>query len=268
MNLLDSLQRNPGTMFNIDRDLKGSALRRCSILLILLTMVGGCAARPKSGDKLPDVTPPTVTVPTPTMAVPSRYLALGDSYTIGESVAVADRWPNQLARGIRSQGIEIGDPEIIARTGWTTDELSAAIDSANPRGPYGLVTLLIGVNNQFRGRDAEQYRREFTALLDRAVAFAGGNTQHVIVVSIPDWGVTPFAEGRDRSKIGREIDQFNAIARQETLRVKARFVDITPVSREASSDHSLVAGDGLHPSAAMYSRWVGLILPEAVAALR
>ena len=193
---------------------------------------------------------------------PAKFLALGDSYTIGESVVEADRWPNQLSRALK-----IPQPEIIAKTGWTTDELSSAIDKADPRGPYSLVTLLIGVNNQYRGRDAEQYRREFAALLQRAIGFAGGNTPHVIVVSIPDWGVTPFAANRDRAKIGREIDQFNAINREETLRAKARYVDITPESRGAAADPALVAGDGLHPSAKMYAQWVALIEPEARAAL-
>ena len=192
-----------------------------------------------------------------------RVLALGDSYTIGESVAEADRWPNQLARALG-----IAQPEIIAKTGWTTDELSAAIDKANPHGPYSLVTLLIGVNNQYRGRDAEVYRREFVALLDRAVAFAGGNASHVIVVSIPDYSVTPFAATRDRARISREIDQFNAINREETLRAKARYVDITPISRRATADPALVADDGLHPSTKMYAEWVTLIEPEARAALR
>ena len=191
---------------------------------------------------------------------PARFLALGDSYTIGESVAEADRWPNQLARALK-----IEQPEIIAKTGWTTDELSAAIDKAAPHGPYSLVTLLIGVNNQYRGRDAEQYRREFAALLQRAIGFAGGNAQHVIVVSIPDWGVTPFAANRDRATIGAEIDHFNAINREETLKAKARYVDITPVSRRAATDPALVAGDGLHPSGKMYAEWVKLITPEALA---
>src|SRR5438067_10686581 len=186
-----------------------------------------------------------------------RVLALGDSYTIGESVAEADRWPNQLARALG-----IAQPEIIAKTGWTTDELSSAIDKADPHGPYALVTLLIGVNNQYRGRDAEQYRREFVALLGRAIGFAGGNASHVIVISIPDWGVTPFAANRDRAKIGAEIDHFNAINREETLRAKARYVDITPVSRRAATDPTLVAGDGLHPSGTMYAQWVKLIRPE------
>jgi lysophospholipase L1-like esterase len=197
-----------------------------------------------------------------------RVLALGDSYTIGESVAVAGRWPNQLARALRAKGIAVADPEIIAKTGWTTDELSSAIDAAKPRGPYALVTLLIGVNNQYRGRDAEQYRKEFVALLQRAIGFAGGDPKRVVVVSIPDWGVTPFAEGRDRAKIGAEIDHFNAIAREETKRAGAHFADITPGSRHAATDSALIAPDGLHPSAVMYAQWVTVILPEAQAALR
>jgi lysophospholipase L1-like esterase len=181
----------------------------------------------------------------------ARYLALGDSYTIGESVAASERFPVQLAKQLA-----IGEPEIIARTGWTTDELNAAIDAAKPHGPYDLVTLLIGVNNQYRGRDAEQYRQEFAALLQRAIGFAGGNAKHVVVVSIPDWGVSPFAEGRDRAKIGREIDLFNAINREETQRAGARYADITPVSRR---EKTLVAPDGLHPSGAMYGEWVKVI---------
>lgn len=193
-----------------------------------------------------------------------RFLALGDSYTIGESVAVADRWPNQLALQLRKGGIAIADPEIIAKTGWTTDELSSAIDAARPQGPYALVTLLIGVNNQYRGRDAEQYRKEFAVLLKRAIAFAGGDPKRVVVVSIPDWGVTPFAAGRDRAKIGQEIDLFNAINREETKRGGARYADITPASRR---DATLVAPDGLHPSAKMYAQWVSVIEPQARAAL-
>jgi lysophospholipase L1-like esterase len=123
------------------------------------------------------------------------------------------------------------------------------------------------VNNQYRGRDAEEYRREFVALLNRAIGFAGGNAQRVVVVSIPDWGVTPFAKDRDRAKIGAEIDHFNAINREETLRANARYVDITPGSRNAATDGTLVAGDGLHPSAKMYQQWVNAIAPEATQAL-
>ncbi len=183
-----------------------------------------------------------------------RYLALGDSYTIGESVAPEDRWPVLLAKDLH-----LGEPQIIAKTGWTTDELNAAIDRANPQGPYGLVTLLIGVNNQYRGRSAEQYRGEFRALLQRAVSFAGGNAGHVIVVSIPDWGVTPFAKDRDKAKIAREIDEFNAINRDEAAKAGARYADITPISRRAADDPSLVAPDGLHPSGKMYREWIPVI---------
>jgi len=197
---------------------------------------------------------------TPMPAAPhARYLALGDSYTIGESVAASERFPMQLAALLK-----LGEPEIIAKTGWTTDELNAAIDAAKPHGPYELVTLLIGVNNQYRGRDTEQYRREFAALLQRAIGFAGGNAKHVVVVSIPDWGITPFAEGRDRAKIGREIDRFNSINREETQRAGAHYADITPVSRRETT---LIAPDGLHPSGAMYTKWVDVIAPEARAAL-
>lgn len=196
----------------------------------------------------------------------ARFLALGDSYTIGESVQPGERWPVQLAALLRGRGIDIGQPEIIARTGWTTDELDVAIN--DPKGPYALVSLLIGVNNQFRGREAEQYRNQFKGLLQRAIGFAEGKAGRVIVLSIPDWGVTPFAASRDREKIAREIDQFNAINREETLRAGARYVDVTPVSRRASEDPSLNAGDGLHPSGSQYRAWAELALPAAIEALR
>ncbi|HVE71377.1 MAG TPA: SGNH/GDSL hydrolase family protein [Thermoanaerobaculia bacterium] len=183
---------------------------------------------------------------------PKRYLALGDSYTIGESVDPSERFPVHLARELK-----LGEPQIIARTGWTTDELNAAIDAADPQGPFDLVTLLIGVNNQYRGRSADEYRTQFAALLQRAIGFAGGDVSKVIVVSIPDWGVTPFAEGRDRPKIAREIDQFNTINREEAARAGAKWVDITPISR--GSDPSLVAADGLHPSGKQYAAWAKAI---------
>ena len=197
---------------------------------------------------------------------PLRFLALGDSYTIGESVDPTERFPVQLAAMLRQRGIEISEPQIIAKTGWTTDELSSAIDAANPAGPYELVTLLIGVNNQYRARSADEYRGQFRDLLVRAIGFAGGEASRVIVLSIPDWGVTPFAENRDRGKIAREIDQFNSINREEAIRAGARYVDITPISRRG--DASLIAGDRLHPSGAMYREWAAAVLPEAEKALR
>jgi lysophospholipase L1-like esterase len=195
------------------------------------------------------------------------FLALGDSYTIGEGVPDEGRWPVQLVARLRESGIAAGAPRIVATTGWTTDELSAAMDAAALQPGYALVTLLIGVNNQYRGRLATEYREQFLALLRRAAALSG-DVRRVVVVSIPDWGVTAFAEGRDRAAIGREIDTFNAIARDETLRMHARWVDVTPASREAGAKPGMLVDDGLHPSAAQYAEWVKRIFPEAQAALR
>jgi lysophospholipase L1-like esterase len=196
-----------------------------------------------------------------------RFLALGDSYTIGESVAEKDRWPVQLAALLRQQGLEPGDPQIIARTGWTTDELSDGIDLARPKGPFALVTLLIGVNNQYRALPLDKYRQEFVALLLRAIDFAGGEAGRVVVLSIPDWGVTPFAQGQERAAIASAIDRFNMVNAEETLRLGSHYVDVTPESRLAPSDPALIARDGLHPSAKMYADWARLALPAACEAL-
>jgi len=193
-----------------------------------------------------------------------RFLALGDSYTIGEGVAESERWPVQLAAMLRERGVEVEDPEIIARTGWTTDELSTAVDAADPHGPYALASLLIGVNNQYRGRGAEEYRAEFATLLRRAVGFAGGDPARVLVLSIPDWGVTPFAEGHDRARIAAEIDLFNDVNRDETARAGARYVDVTPQSRAAGADPAFLVADGLHPSGRSYAEWAKLALHDAI----
>lgn len=193
---------------------------------------------------------------------PRRYLALGDSYTIGEAVAAAECFPMQLAARLRARGIALDEPQIIARTGWTTDELETAIAHAELRAPYDLVTLLIGVNNQYRGRTLEVYRAEFARLLRQAVAFAGAEARRVIVVSIPDWGVTPF--GRGRSGVGDAIDAFNRVNRAEAERAGAWYADITPASRRAHTAPELTAEDGLHPSGKMYTQWVELLLPIAV----
>lgn len=196
-----------------------------------------------------------------------HYLALGDSYTIGEAVAAHERWPAGLVRRLRSAGVMVDDPRIVATTGWTTDELSHAMDAAALAPPHDLVTLQIGVNNQYRGRAAQEYREQFAALLDRAIALAGGHAARVIVVSIPDWGVTRFAreQGREGASIAAELDAYNAIARDESLRWGAAFVDITGISR---AHPGLVADDGLHPSAAQYALWVEAIEPAARIALR
>ena len=193
----------------------------------------------------------------------TRFLALGDSYTIGEGVTGHDRWPMQLTRMLRARGIAVAPPEIIATTGWTTDELAAGIAAAHPGGPYGLVTLLIGVNDQYRGRRAADFAPAHAALLASAVTFAGGRPAGVVCVSIPDWGVTPFAEGRDAGTIAREIDAHNAVAERQARAAGARWVDITTDSRRHPDD--LVA-DGLHPSGAAYRRWADAILPAALAA--
>ena len=207
------------------------------------------------------MTKPATEIPTNTPCAPNgerplRYLALGDSLTIGESVAEAERWPVQLVAALRQQGVEIDDADIVARTGWTTAELQDGILLADPQGPYDLVSLLIGVNNQYRGLSRAAYRDELIELLQTAVTFAGGKPEHVFVVSIPDWGATPFAEGRDRAAVGAEIDAFNAINREEAARRGILYIDITDISRQALDDESLTAVDGLHPSGAMYGLWV------------
>ncbi len=200
-------------------------------------------------------------------AEPLRYLALGDSYTIGEAVAAGDRWPTTLVRRLRRSGTVIGDPQIIAVTGWTTDELALAMDAAQLRPAFDLVTLQIGVNNQYRGRSAGEYRTQFTALLARAIRLSADRATRVVAVSIPDWGVTPFAHdhGRDASRIADELDIFNAIARDQVSRAGAHFVDITGMSRRHPG---LVAKDGLHPSADQYALWVTAIEPVVRATLR
>jgi len=202
---------------------------------------------------------------TPAPVSEVRILSLGDSYTIGEAVSAAEAWPMQLAAMLRARGMVVAPPTIIARTGWTTSELTRGIDDASPPSGYDLVTLQIGVNDQFRGLGIDDYRQNFRALLERAAGFAGGRPSHVIVLSIPDWGVTPFADGRDGGRIARDIDAFNAVNRDETSRAGARYVNVTAVSRQRTN---LLAADGLHPSGPMYAEWSRLAFPEALAALK
>lgn len=194
-----------------------------------------------------------------------RYLALGDSYTIGEGIAEADRWPVLLTQALHDQGISLGDPHIVAKTGWSTDELATAIKSHELHPPHALVSLLIGVNNQYRGRDSDNYRQEFLHLLQFAIRMANQRAARVLVVSIPDWGVTPMAskEKRDPQRIASEIDAYNAIARHEAETAGARFVDITNISRACGNDPLMLAEDGLHPSATQYARWLPAIVAAA-----
>lgn len=199
-----------------------------------------------------------------------RYLALGDSYSIGEAVEADGRWPVQLA-----QRMHWDAPTIIARTGWTTDELAAAMDAVDLDaddldGKYAHVSLLIGVNNQYRGRSVANYASEFRALLDRAITMAADDAQRVFVVSIPDWGATRFAanDGRGRLRIGHEIDAYNAAAEQVCAARGVRYIDITPSSRDRGDAPDMLAADGLHPSTAQYTRWVDVIAAALSASSR
>ena len=196
----------------------------------------------------------------PAACEPLRWLALGDSYTIGEGVEEAGRWPLQLAQGLRARGIEIESPRIIATTGWTTDELSAAMDQAEPLGRWDLVSLLIGVNNQYRGRPVDNFRGEFERLLQRAIRLAG-RRERVFVLTIPDWGVTAFAADRDRARIAAELDAHNAVIREVCAAQAVAVVDIAPASRARGGEPAMQAADGLHPSATLYGLWSAQALP-------
>ncbi|PPV08931.1 hypothetical protein XBLMG947_0563 [Xanthomonas bromi] len=200
---------------------------------------------------------------------PLRYLALGDSYTIGEGVAPEQRWPMQLVDGLRAHGWNVAPPQIIATTGWTTDELQAGIDTAAPQGPFALVSLLIGVNNQYRGRSLDEYGAQFDTVLQRAIAFAGGHAACVLALSIPDWGLTPFARAQDgdAAQIAAQIDAFNSVAGDRCTARAVRFVDITAISRDGGDAVDMLIDDGLHPSGAMYARWTAAALPAARDAL-
>ena len=187
------------------------------------------------------------------------YLALGDSYTIGEMVLPQDNFPNQVYAMMKNDAVDFQPPRIIAKTGWTTDELETGIVAANNADPlrptYDLVSLLIGINNQYRGRSVDNYKIEFEELLKKAIAYAGSKAEKVVVLSIPDWGVTPFANGRDRAQIAREIDAYNAANKELAEKYHVHYTDITSWTREAAADNSLLASDGLHPSAKEYTRW-------------
>ncbi|KGM54411.1 lysophospholipase [Lysobacter daejeonensis GH1-9] len=194
------------------------------------------------------------------------YLALGDSYTIGEGVAPGDRWPVRLTLALREEGVPLEFPRTIAATGWTTDELMTAMDLAQPPlGEYDFVSLLIGVNNQYRDRSCADYAGEFAEVLERAVRHARGRADRVLVLSIPDWGVTPFAadQGRDCARVACELDDYNAAARAACEARGVAFVDITDINRQRGAEAGMLADDGLHPSAAMYAEWAALALPAA-----
>ena len=193
-----------------------------------------------------------------------KTLFLGDSYTIGESVDQTEGWPLQLVTELRLRGFPMAEPVIIAQTGWTTGDLIKAIKCQEIETGFDLVSLLIGVNNQFQNRDLEEYHFQFHQLMEKAIYLADNQPFRVMVLSIPDWGVTPFAEGRVRLRITEEIDRFNQINRQEAECGEVHYIDVTTISRQASNDPSLIAEDGLHPSSKMYQVWVKTILPEVL----
>lgn len=194
-----------------------------------------------------------------------RILALGDSYTIGESVPASQRWPLQLADALRAEGLAVAEPEIIARTGWTTDELQRAVERADPDPTYDLVFLLIGVNDQYRGRSVDGYQPRFRQLLEESISFAGNRPGRVVVLSIPDYSVTPFAQRNNPDRIAKEIDRYNRVNKAVSEGLGVHYVDITPISKQAAADPSLLASDGLHPSGRMYRMWIEKALPAVLA---
>ena len=205
---------------------------------------------------------------TPAATKPARILALGDSYTICEGVPSSEGWPAQLADALSRAGVAVEAPRVIARTGWRIDNLGSAMDRAELQPPYSLVTLLIGVNDQFQGFDEPSYRKRFEAMLARAIGLAGEDKSRVIVISIPDYSVTPFAAPFDPPKIRGALERYNQTNREVALAAGVAHVDITPISREAQVDPSLLAPDELHPSGKMYARWVEQLVPVAQEALR
>jgi len=196
-----------------------------------------------------------------------RYLALGDSYTIGESVPESKRWPNQLAGLLQANDLST-EVTIIARTGWTVNELWDGIQVTPPNGTYDLVTLLIGVNDQYRGYPAGGYREDFRFMLGKAIEYAGGDPKRVVVLSIPDWGYTPFAATRDIEPISLMIDEFNAINLEEAKSAGTHYVDVTLISRMGLDDFDLIAQDRLHPSGKMYAMWAEKAFPVVVDILK
>ncbi|WP_017257228.1 SGNH/GDSL hydrolase family protein [Pedobacter arcticus] len=227
---------------------------------------GGCSK--KSDATIITKTEPPVLVVGP-IARDLTYLALGDSYTIGQSVETSQNFPNQLVDQLKRAGLNI-TPKIIAQTGWTTTNLKGAIASATLAPKYDFVTLLIGVNNQYQGGDVNNYRKEFGELLQTSIQYAGGNASSVVVLSIPDYSVTPFAGNNPNitSRIATEIDAYNQINKEETEKLKVNYLDITSISREAKNNRNLISTDGLHPSATMYQEWVKLLAPLVLANLK
>lgn len=228
---------------------------------------GACTKKTEAVTINGQVVPPKTEVQPP--AGNLTYLALGDSYTIGQSVDTYQNFPNQLISVLKSTNNLSVSEKIIAQTGWTTGNLISAISNATLNTKYDFVTLLIGVNNQYQGGDISNYKTQFIQLLQTSIKYAGGNASRVFVLSIPDYSVTSFA-GNDatvKARIASEIDAYNLIGKEETAKMGANYLDITPISREAKTNTALIAFDGLHPSAQMYQAWVKLLSPQVFSKL-
>jgi lysophospholipase L1-like esterase len=239
-------------------------MNKYSLIICTVIALLGCSGKNMDDDSIVPFTPQ---IPQQGNGSAVSYLALGDSYTIGESVPAAQSFPYQLSSALNQLNYQAASPVIIARTGWTTDELIKEIAARNLTQKFDMVTLLIGVNNQYRGYNVDAYRKEFVQLLNTALSYANGNHKRVFVLSIPDWGVTPFAQGRDRLQIANEINAYNAINKAESEKAGVSYTDITPISRQAIADATLTAADGLHPSGKMYTLWVQNLISNVVKSL-
>jgi len=235
----------------------------------LFSTILACLACSKQQDNTSTSPMPTPadTIPAVTTGTTFKYLALGDSYTIGQSVAMEARFPEQTVKLLKLQKINITPIDYIATTGWTTGNLMAAITSQNPLQDYDIVTLLIGVNDQYQHMDTGGYRTRFTQLLSKSIVLAGNQPSRVVVLSIPDYSATPYVSSDDKQRVSREIDVFNTINKQITLANNIAYLDITPSTRQAATDNTLVANDGLHPSDMEYKKWADLLAPMIQKAL-
>jgi len=240
-------------------------MRKTVLFILTLATLGACARK-----NMEQPTTFTSTTPTTSAKDSVTYLALGDSYTIGESVPTQASFPYQLTYLLRNKQIDVAAPVIIAQTGWTTADLQSAISRATLTQKFNFVTLLIGVNNQYQYGSIDTYRTQFVQLLNTAINFAGGNVKHVFVLSIPDWSVTPYAAnpGRNIKQIASEIDQFNGVNQEESQKAGVNYTNITDISRMAATDPTLIAADRLHPSEHMYQLWMERLVDNVAAALK
>lgn len=243
-------------------------MRIITAAVIVFSLLPGCSKPPSVlvSSPLPGTASPVINSPVPgettDTGIVRSYLALGDSYTYGQSVPDNQKLPVQVARQLTGLGFKVGTPEVIARSGWTTGDLLDRLKNESPNHlDYDFVTLLIGVNNQYQGRSQAEYREEFAALVDKAISYAANKSDHVFILSIPDWSVMPFAASSNRPLISKQIDSFNVINKAIAVLKNVRYTDIVDLSRMAAHDSTLVATDGLHPSGEQYREWANRLVP-------